>query len=109
MSKIEIEADVPDGWVGVEYLPPKKGEWYLRHDGPCLADFNYEEPWLILRRVEPKRESRWCAIPEDTFGVCYVTREAAAAAVVQVGRRLVIERRDYEDGKLVSVTLEPTP
>lgn len=107
MSKIEIEADVPDGWVGVEYRPPKKGEWYLRQGGTCLADFHYSQPWLILRCVEPKKESQFINLypqAHPAYGAPRSTRESADKD--KTAGRVGVVRIDYENGHPVSVALE---
>ena len=97
--KIEIEVDVPDG------LEPT-GEFVndLRPNGePALLGR------LILRRVEPKRESRWvnmyrCDNHDEL--IIHMSRERADACAAT--HRKTVLRIDYENGKPVGVTLEPT-
>lgn len=109
MSRIEIEADVPDGWVGVEYrrLRPDESGWILKDgqavwwDGAPCSSFHF----LILRRVEPKKESRWRRVPppeRDNMCHIYKCRDDA----ISVSRERFIERIDYENDIPVSVALE---
>lgn len=109
MSKIEIEADVPDGWVAVAYRPPLKGELYLDHRGRIeTAAYDFVMPWLILRRVEPKKESRWALLHKSpgywVLGSFFEDRMYPASEATGPHRRLL--RFDLEDDCIVSVALE---
>lgn len=79
-QKIEIEVDVPDGWEAT-------GEY-----DPGLPRY------LILRRKEPVRESRW------GWSCCSFSSYKEARATYP---NIPIVREDLIDGKLVAVTLEP--
>lgn len=114
-QKVEIEVDVPDGWRAVAYRPVRAGEWYISTvSGFALqAGSEYHDPRLILEKVEPKRESRWRLLPalhsSPSYSYLYATIADAKRAVGcnHNGEFLRMERLDYEDGKLVAVTLEP--
>lgn len=79
-QKIEIEVDVPDGWEAT-------GEY-----DPGLPRY------LILRRKEPVRESRWSPALFN-----YPTAKSCSNACF--GAPAI--RGEFVDGKLVAVTLEP--
>ena len=97
IQKVEIEVDVPDGW-----RPTGDFEYAVPYEGAEPAIIGR----LLLEKIEPKRESRWfCAVRElcDTGG--FMSLASALKCIDE--DRSCIERRDYEDGKLVAVTLEP--
>jgi len=61
---------------------------------------------LILRRREPVRESRWANIYAYNAGLLCESRETADETRTS-GRFQGVIRLDYENNKLVAVTLEP--
>lgn len=94
-QKIEIEVDVPDGWEATgEFCP---GVQYP--DKPATLGH------LILRRVEPKRESRWVNVFEPEYDG-YVSMHASKAWCRGGGKALGHIRIDYENGRPVNVALE---
>lgn len=99
-QKIEIEVDVPEGFQAVAYRPYGIGEWYLHQSGPKIGDCNAIYPWLILRKVEPVRESRWYPASLE-WG--YVSLTAVRSAY-PTGPYVRIA---FENGVPVYVTLEP--
>ena len=101
-QRIEIEVDVPEGFGATgEFRPPQRGEWFIAINGQLMeATESYVDPRIILRRVEPKRESRWVNVYGPTCD--HATKEAAA----QVPSRVGCVRLNYENDKLVSVSLE---
>ena len=101
--KVEIEVDVPDGWRAVAYREPRIGEWILTEGGPSQVTYELAFRYIILEKVEPKRESRWIAVGTEPSG--WESRSACVAGTCRI-EKVVIERRDYENGKLVAVTLE---
>lgn len=102
-QQVEIEVDVPEGWeVTGEFRLPRYGEHFLSAGIACRAAFNFQEAMsIILRKVEPKRETRYTICPRIVS--TYDTYERAAADFP--GYR--IERIDYENGHPVAVSLEP--
>lgn len=71
-KRIEIEVDVPEGWESAGALrDPIAGEHYLSAGGTVAGPSGggLGEPRLILRKVEPKRETRygWCYAPWKTL------------------------------------------
>lgn len=105
-QKIEVEVDIPSGFEATgKYRKPTAGEWYLYAGRADLATYTIGYPYLILRRVEPKRESRWRRVPEINDYVpshLYCTKEDAG-----INCNFTVERIDYENGVPVSATLEP--
>jgi hypothetical protein len=106
--KVEIEVDVPDGWeLTGEFHRAFKGNGYLSTCGALIwtSDMPSSERYIILRKVEPVRESRWRRIPDkDSLAGCCLWSEKSMA-IRFTGES--VERIDYENGKPVSVTLEP--
>lgn len=110
-----ITANIPEGWEPTgEYRCPREGEWYLYFPHCALqakATFIFEQ-FLILRKIEPVRESRWRNVyPKDhsTYAYYYKSYELARSSMpsqakAEGGR---IERVDFENGKIVHVALEP--
>lgn len=113
-QKIEIEVDVPEGFEATgEHREPKDGDWYLLSDGRArLATWDYthfkEGKYLILRRVEPKKESRWALLHKSpgywVIGSFFEDRMYPASEATGPHRRLL--RFDLEDDCIVSVALE---
>lgn len=114
---IEVIVDVPDGWEATgEYRPVCPGENYAAYPGvaamwcsvPRSAD-----PLIILRRKEPVRESRWRFVPTMHGSPCYsylyptLVDARKALGCNHNGVYTHIERLDFENNKLVAVTLEP--
>jgi hypothetical protein len=115
MAKHEIEMPdeaIPDGWkLTGEYrqvncyddympLPGNVAEW--------LGDEPSDEAYLILRKVEPVRESQWMNIyPKGSnCGNCFhASREYAITSRAHQFALLV--RIDYENGVPVSAHIEP--
>ena len=107
-QKIEIEVDVPDGWEWTgEYRRAMQREKTLGFNPSRVIDvlqpMGTETEHFILRRREPVRESRWVNAYGRDVGNC--SRYDAEASANHLTRQGVI-RLDYEDGKLVHVTLE---
>lgn len=114
--KVEIEVDVPDGWKPTgEFRKARRGDRYLATKGlfAWTADVHSTEKYIILERIEPKRESRWRLLPtlhsSPSYSYLYPTLADAKRAIGcnHNGEYLRMERLDYEDGKLVAVTLDP--
>lgn len=103
MAKQTIELEVPDGWeLTGEFRRAMSGEAILDNT-PLRAvhvglPMGTEGPRLILRKIEPVRESRW-------GWICCVNESLERARAMKYGCPVV--RADYEDGKLVNVALEP--
>lgn len=107
-----ITANIPDGWEPTgEYRCPRKGEWYLYFPHTALEarDTFIVERYVILRKIEPVRESRWINAYR-----CDYTNEGASrhrsrvvAKAAQGGIRVPLIRIDYENGVPVHVALEP--
>lgn len=112
MSKqtISIDVDVPEeGYELVGWSRPKKGEPLIDVTGQSviIADRDYDEPRLILRRIEPKRESRWrnlYLIGSMAGDMWHESRKDADCRAMR--NREAVERVDYENGRPVSVALE---
>jgi hypothetical protein len=113
-QKIEIEVDVPEGFEAIAFRRPLEGEWY---EFQCRAhqaayDFRHDSH-IILRKVEPVKESRWVNVykppTHGCLGAWYVTSTREKADDIASGERLNVVRIDYENGVPVHVTLEPTP
>ena len=91
-QKIEIEVDVPDEKeLTGEFIP---GVCHDMREGLIGR--------LILRSREPVRESRWVNVYRETS---YETLEKSN--VGSGSHRQGVIRLDYENNKLVAVTLEP--
>jgi len=100
-QKIEMEVDVPDG-MEIKCQGTRNALAPVITEDECTQQIVCN---VILRRKEPVRESRWWRTHghlDRSMG--YSTLEDAKASV-RPGERLL--RRDYEDNKLVAVTLEP--
>lgn len=93
MPKYEVE--IPDGVIPKGYEPQSV---------VGSASNENDELWvrLILRRVEPVRESRWR--PSLVIDAGYSSLEVAKRSCRWTTK---FERIDYENGVPVSVTLEP--
>lgn len=109
-QKVEIEVDVPVGFEAVEYRACSEGDWYLGHGGAFRSSGNTSAPWLILRKVEPKRETRWLNLYAPTSTATPIFQESIErcehwATVHRAG----ILRVDFENDIPVSVSLEPLP
>ncbi len=102
-QRIEIEVDVPSGFEAVAYRKPSAGEWYeyggVAHQS-CIEFAR--DSHLILRRVEPKRESRW--VSAHLLDTVQVGVWSGSPTEHLSGHPFV--RVDFEDGKAVSVALE---
>ncbi len=104
-QKVEIEVDVPDGWK-----PTGEFKFAVPYEGAEPAIIGR----LLLEKVEPKRESRWLNVFCDNItdcpwvGTVFQTRDFSdSSARCTKSTRQGCIRIDYEDGKLVDVTLEP--
>lgn len=106
--KVEIEVDVPDGWRVVGYRQVKAYDYFMCLPGSIsqwLSEVESDDAYLILEKVEPKRESRWANLYHHTSGMLCRSRDECTN--VLSGERVSLIRIDYEDGKPVAVTLEP--
>lgn len=104
-----ITANIPDGWEPTgEYRCPREDEWYLYFPHCALqagANFLVEQ-FLILRKIEPVRESWWMNVYPPVDQLCQYDSRAQctrSAAETAIG----IIRIDYENGVPVHVALEP--
>jgi len=109
--RLEIEVpDPPAGWEYTgEFRQVHKGEHYVSWCGIAHEwEMTASSPAyvLILRRKEPVRESRWVNVYASTLAFFYDSKEMANRYGDSIYRHGVI-RLDYENNKLVSVTLEP--
>ena len=52
--EIEIQ-DLPDGWEAVAYRVPEEGEYYFGSRGVKLAQIDFENLWLVVRKKQPRR------------------------------------------------------
>lgn len=111
-QKIELEVDVPDGWEVVEWRDLRDGDWYLSHVSgqALLSGAESGDRRFILRRVEPKRESRWInAYPchhVNRSAARHETKADAVGAMSDMREQSKVIRIDYENGKPVNVALE---
>jgi hypothetical protein len=88
-----------------EYRRVAPGEHYA-YEGESHKCYGERGCYLILEKVEPKRESRWAKCLHRS--PVYSTRHMAMRGSNGCGsHRTGCIRLDYEDGKLVAVTLEP--
>ena len=100
-QKFEIEVDVPDGWR-IKCQGTRNDIRPVLTPNSCTTQIVAN---IILEKVEPKRESRWInAYGAESEG--YASKERAERQAWGETRQGCI-RLDYEDGKLVAVTLEP--
>lgn len=100
-QKIEIEVDVPDD-MEIKCQGTRNDICPVFAPDECTGQIVCN---VLLRRKEAVRESRWVNVYENSLSSMFRSR----AAVNSVGHTLVLKgviRLDYEDGKLVSVTLE---
>ncbi len=108
--KYELEIPdgaIPGGWEATGFHKPKKGEWYVDGKDVRMASFDFHtNSCLILRRKEPARESMWVNAYRYCLSSSYESRESVERVADPMTRQGVI-RLDYEDNKLVAVTLEP--
>lgn len=51
---ITIEG-LPEGWKAVAYRPPKIREFYLSINGVKEAHMDFENFWLIVEKIQPRR------------------------------------------------------
>jgi len=114
-QKVEIEVDpAPAGYRYTgEYRRVAPGEHYA-YEGESHKCYGERGCYLILEKVEPKRESRWLNVFHDNatdcpwVGIVFQTRNSSdSSARYTKSIRKGCIRLDYEDGKLVAVTLEP--
>lgn len=103
-QKIEIEVDVPDD-MEIKCQGTRNDICPVFTPDECTGQLVCN---VLLRRREPVRESRWINAYRDCVSSTYSTRESVDR-VADEKARLGVIRLDYEDGKLVRVTLEPTP
>lgn len=110
MPKQTIEVDeslVPAGFRAAGFGKPRAGQWY-EHCGVAHQAFNdfSTDKHLLLEKVEPVRESLYASVYH--YAICGIseTRTGCDAAAVLDHRQGVI-RLDYEDNKLVAVSLQP--
>lgn len=102
-QRIEIDVDVPEGFEATgEFRCAVIGDFYIAWPGRA-ARWGMSSPSpaevVILRKVEPVRESRWgwvCCV-NTTLEQANSNRHLYSGPLV---------RADYEDGKIVSVALE---
>lgn len=107
-QKIEIEVDVPDGYVIHKQTARNEIMPILPTHGGAVDKTLL--CGLYLRKREPVRESRWrnlYAIDRMAADSFYSSRGAADERAMN--DRHGVERLDYEDGKLVSVEMEDSP
>jgi hypothetical protein len=108
-QKIEIEIDVPDG-MEIKCQGTRNDLRPVITPTECTNQIVCN---VILRRKEPVRESRWRFVPTLHGSPCYTylypTLDDARKALGcnPNGVYTHIERLDYEDNKVVAVTLEP--
>lgn len=110
-ERVEIEVDVPEGYEAIAFRAPLPGEKWLSPRGHVLWDTPLTQPRinarLILRKIEPARESRW----ENLYplGSCRGMRhiERSLADETATAGRCAIIRIDYENNVPVNVALEP--
>ena len=101
-QKIEMEIDVPDG-MEIRCQGTRNDLRPVITPTECTSQVVCN---VILRRKEPVRESRWANVYGQTLSSMYSTRESVnRVADTRVLKGVI--RLDYEDGKLVAVTLEP--
>jgi hypothetical protein len=105
-QKVEIEVDpAPAGYRYTgEYRRVAPGEHYA-YEGESHKCYGERGCYLILEKLEPKRESRWANLYQHRSGMLCRSRDECTDALS--GERVSIIRIDYEDGKPVAVTLEP--
>lgn len=100
-QKIEIKVDVPDD-MEIKCQGSRNDLRPVITPTECTSQIVCN---VILRRREPVRESRWRRCPEkdSSEGCCLWSKREDA---IQVYSHHRLERLDYENGKLVRVTLE---
>jgi len=106
VSQQTIEVDeslIPAGFRATGFGKPRAGQWY-EHCGAAHQAFNdfRTDKHLLLEKIEPVRESRWALVYRETS---YETLEKSN--VGSGSHRQGVIRLDYENNKLVAVTLEP--
>lgn len=107
VSQQTIEVDeslIPAGFRATGFGKPRAGQWY-EHCGAAHQAFDdfRTDKHLLLEKIEPVRESRWLNDYGQIEG--YESRELADKFSLQ--DRVGVVRRDFIDGNIVSVTLEP--
>jgi hypothetical protein len=116
-QRVEIEVDVPDGFEFTgEYRCITGGEWGLHAYEPKAFRCEFSEPsttrFLILRKVEPVRESKYAPLYFHSKGSFWVgeivsSREHAIASAMSCSSELVtILRLEFENARPVSATVE---
>jgi len=110
VSQQTIEVDeslIPAGFRATGFGKPRAGQWY-EHCGAAHQAFNdfRTDKHLLLEKIEPVRESRWANIYAYNAGLLCESRETADETRTS-GRFQGVIRLDYENNKLVAVTLEP--
>lgn len=114
-QKVEIEVDVPEGWEFTGANPRREdrsnhGVHDTENGGRCVDSWMEVKPCLILRKVEPKRETRWWNLyPEGrpyAIGRNYYHSRGQADSESASGRISVL-RMELENDIPVHVELEP--
>lgn len=112
-KRIEIEVDVPEGFEATgEWKAPVKGQWFLDTAAEPVhaikANADYTCCRLILRKVEPKRETRWLNLygPHNTATAILQKTRAISDKWATV-ERTGVARVEFEDDRVVGLHLEP--
>lgn len=109
MSKQKIEIEAPLAPAGYEYTGELRrtviDEWYA-YEGEAHKSCGEAGEYLILRRVEPKKESWWQNLyaPGEMTAPMQRSRNAADDTARPI--RLAVARFYYENGHPVYVALE---
>jgi len=114
MAKHEIEVDAPRvkelGYEPAAFRIPTRDDpiWSSECGGGISLSRGYDihQPSLILRKIEPVRESRWMNVYPPVDHLCQYNSRAQcrrSAAETAIG----FIRIDYENGVPVHVALEP--
>lgn len=107
---LEVTVDVPEGWEWTgEYRCAFKGDGYLTLGRAFVwtSDFRSTNEYLILRLVEPVRESQFINLYKQdhpAYGCPRSTRESADRDAVP--GRVGVLRIDYENSRPVSASIE---
>jgi len=116
MPKQTIELCVPEGYeLTGDYRKLNNGNSYLARGRAYVwtLDVVSDHEYPILRKVAPVRESRWRFVPTMHGSPCYsylyptLVDARKALGCNHNGVYTHIERLDFENNKLVAVTLEP--
>lgn len=102
---MKLEIEVKPAPAGYRYTGELRsaahGEHY-EYEGEAHKSVGECGTYLILERIKPKREIRWLNVYRETaYDTLKHANEGAGT------HRKGCLRLDYEDGKLVAVTLEP--